>query len=68
MDRINCFIPYISPEQVKPTVDELRSTGLTDKIYLMTSNPEAEPYEGCEILNRYIDQYADDEVGLSAGG
>lgn len=50
MDRINCFIPYISPEQVKPTVDELRSTGLTDKIYLMTSNPEAEPYEGCEIL------------------
>ncbi len=50
MDRINCFIPYISPEQVKLTVDELRSTGLTDKIYLMTSNPEAEPYEGCEIL------------------
>ena len=47
MDRINCFIPYISPEQVKLTVDELRSTGLTDKIYLMTSNPEAEPYEGC---------------------
>lgn len=50
MNTVNCFLPYISPEQVKPTVDELRSTGLVDKIYLMTSNPDAVPCNGCEIL------------------
>lgn len=50
MEPINCFLPYISPEQVGPVVEELRKTGLIDKIYLMTSNPGAEPYPGCEIL------------------
>lgn len=50
MEPINCFLPYISPEQAGPVVEELRKTGLIDKIYLMTSNPGAESYPDCEIL------------------
>ena len=50
MEPINCFLPYISPEQIAPVVEELYKTGMVDKIYLMTSNPGAEPYPGCEIL------------------
>ena len=50
MESINCFLPYISPGQLGSVVEELNKTGLIDKIYLMTSNPEAEPYPGCEIL------------------
>lgn len=51
MEPINCFLPYISPEQIAPVVEELNKTGMVDKIYLMTSNPEAKPYLGCEILS-----------------
>ncbi len=50
MEPINCFLPYISPEQIAPVVEELNKTGMVDKIYLMTSNPEAKSYPGCEIL------------------
>ena len=50
MESINCFLPYISPGQLASVVEELNKTGLIDKIYLMTSNPDAEPYPGCEIL------------------
>ena len=41
MEPINCFLPYISPEQIAPVVEELNKTGMVDKIYLMTSTPEA---------------------------
>ena len=50
MESINCFLPYISPGQLGSVVEELNKTDLIDKIYLMTSNPEAEPYPGSEIL------------------
>lgn len=50
MNPINCFLPYLSPRQIEPVVEELNKTGYVDKIYLMTSDPEAEPYPGCEIL------------------
>lgn len=51
MQTINCFLPYISPAQVKPLVDEFRSTGLVNKIYLLASDSlQPEPYDGCEIL------------------
>lgn len=51
MQTVNCFLPYISPEQAKPLVDELRSTGLVNKIYLLASDSlQPEPYDGCEIL------------------
>ena len=32
------FLPYVSPVMVKLTVDELRSTGLVNKIYLLASD------------------------------
>lgn len=51
MESINCFLPYISPELLAPVVEELNKTGLIDKIFLMTSNPDVEPYPGCEILS-----------------
>lgn len=50
MDLINCFLAYMPPEQAAPVVEELSKTGMVDKIYLMTANPEAEPVPGCEIL------------------
>lgn len=51
MQTVNCFLPYISPAQVKPVVDELRSTGLVNKIYLLASDSlQPEAYDGCEIL------------------
>jgi len=48
--RVNCFIPYQDEAQVKETVDGLRSSSVTDHIYLMTINPEAKPLKGCEVL------------------
>lgn len=51
MQTVNCFLPYISPDQVKPALDELRSTGLVEKIYLLVSgSQQPEDIEGCEIL------------------
>ena len=38
MQTVNCFLPYVSPAMVKLTVDELRSTGLVNKIYLLASD------------------------------
>lgn len=44
-------MPYVSPAMVKLTVDELRSTGLVNKIYLLASDSlQAEACDGCEIL------------------
>ena len=48
--RIDCFIPYASPEQVKATVCNLRSSDLTGKIYLLTSDKSMPALDGCEIL------------------
>lgn len=50
MNPIKCFLPYLSPRQIEPVVEELNKTGCVDEIYLMTADPEAEPYPGCEIL------------------
>ena len=51
MQTVNCFLPYVSPAMVKLTVDELRSTGLVNKIYLLASDSlQAEACDGCEIL------------------
>ncbi len=48
--RIDCFIPYASPEQVKATVCNLRSSALTGKIFLLTSDKSLPALDGCEIL------------------
>lgn len=51
MQTINCFLPYVSPEQVKPIVEELWSTGLVNKIYLLApEGKQVEEYDGCTIL------------------
>lgn len=48
--RINCFIPYQDKVQVAETVKGLQEAGLVNKIYLLTTEPESEVLEGCELL------------------
>lgn len=50
MKLINCFLPYVSPEQAAPVVEELRTSSVVDKIFLMTTNPIAEPLPDCGIF------------------
>lgn len=48
--RVDCFIPYVSADQAKATVDGLRSCGLVKNIYLLSASCDAEACEGCEVL------------------
>jgi len=50
MGRINCFIPYATAQQVQATLDGLRSIELVNNIYLLTTQADAAPIEGCELL------------------
>lgn len=47
---INCFLPYADQNQVKNTVDGLKSSSLVTKIFLLTTEADAQPLEGCEII------------------
>ena len=49
MMKINCFIPYEDPLQVRHTVRNLQATGCVARIYLLT-NRGAENIDGCEVL------------------
>lgn len=51
MQTLNCFLPYISPDQVMSILLELNKSGVVGKIYLMTSDPDAQTIPGCEILS-----------------
>lgn len=51
MRKIDCFLPYIYPDQIRPTVEELNKTGLVNRIYLLSVAPEPEPIPGCQILS-----------------
>lgn len=50
MKKINCFIPYVSPEQVKNTVDRLKNEPCINKIYLLSQTFVLEIPDGCELL------------------
>lgn len=49
---INCFIPYVESIAAKQTISTLKESGIVNKIYLLTINPDKMPSlpEGCEIL------------------
>jgi hypothetical protein len=50
-NRVNCFIPFQDEAQVKETVKGLMDIEYVEKIFLMSSNPEAKPISGCEIIH-----------------
>lgn len=51
MEKIDCFIPYISEAQVRPTLDSLEGTGCVNKIYLLTTQVDSKPIPGYEQLS-----------------
>lgn len=48
--KINCFIPFGSPEDTMQTVKELQASKLVNKIYLLSSDSGKECLPGCECL------------------
>ena len=50
MKKITCFLPYINAEQVKPTIKELRTSPLVEKIYLFGENTDEMDFFGYEVL------------------
>lgn len=48
---VNCFIPFADAAQVEKTVQNLQTSGLAGKIYLLTTDETSEPVLGCEILH-----------------
>lgn len=48
--QVKCFIPYTSAEQAGQTIRELQATDVVQKIYLLTTQPDVTPIEGCELL------------------
>ncbi len=51
MTRINCFIPFSSPEQVQKTIDGLKACSLVGKIYLLAGAEATGTVEGCTVIN-----------------
>lgn len=47
---IDCFLPYISPEQASATVKALQSDPLVAEIYLLTTDKDAAPLDGCRLI------------------
>lgn len=47
---IDCFIPYVSAEQASATVDALKADQLVNNIFLLSSEPNATPLPGCELI------------------
>lgn len=48
---VNCFIPYQGKTQVEQTITGLKGLEPIDKIYLLTTNPDAEEIPGCENIH-----------------
>ncbi|MFA6769681.1 MAG: glycosyltransferase family A protein [Bacteroidales bacterium] len=50
MKCVNCFILYLNRVQVEQTVKGLKESTLINKIYLLATDKNNEPVEGCEII------------------
>lgn len=48
--KVDCFLPYMSAEQVGATVNGLKSSSLTGNIYLLATDPGAEAVPGCTLI------------------
>lgn len=49
--RIDCFIPFDGGDQTAATVNELRSTGCVDNIFLLCTEESIGSVDGCRQLN-----------------
>lgn len=49
--RINCFIPFADAAQAEKTTKGLRDTGLVNNIYLLATEANGEPLDGCEVIH-----------------
>ncbi|WP_321425197.1 glycosyltransferase family 2 protein [uncultured Bacteroides sp.] len=47
---INCFIPFMGTAQAEQTIQNLKSSELVNKIYLLVTDKIEEQIEGCEKL------------------
>lgn len=47
---INCFIPFMGTAQAEQTIQNLKSSELVNKIYLLVTDKVEEKIEGCEKL------------------
>lgn len=50
MKSIHCFIPYESEAQVRTTLHALQASPAVSQIVLLTNHPDAQPVDGCELL------------------
>ena len=47
---IDCFVPYVSLEQAKATVENLKKLPNVSKVFLLATDNDAEGMEGCEVI------------------
>lgn len=48
---VNCFVPFAEAAQVQATVEALKQNELVSKIYLLATDPKAEPIDGCDLIH-----------------
>ncbi len=48
--KITCFIPYNPSETFTRTVADLRNCRMVDRIYGLSTLPQAHPVDGCDLL------------------
>ena len=60
MKNINAFIFYSQSEQTDKTVSELKQSSLINNIYLVTTNKDLKPLDGCNII--YVDAFQSTET------
>ena len=51
MQRIDCFIPFVTKEQVQKTVEGLQKTGVVNHIYLLAEEDGLQALPGCTLLS-----------------
>lgn len=47
---VNCFIPYQDKAQVTETINGLREIEIVGKVFLLSTDKNAESFPGCEII------------------
>jgi hypothetical protein len=51
MERITCFLPYVSKEQIEPTLLAVKASALVGEIYLLATDATAPAeIDGCKVL------------------
>lgn len=50
-NKVDCFLPYVSVVQAEATVAALKELDAVNEIFLLASDYEATPIEGCKLLS-----------------